>query len=243
MIAQQRAAKMRAAAEVSSASLNARASTSGSSSITGGVRSKIRHHGAPKAQQYVQSGLPTSGVPMRLSQNEIEEGDSDEDNAHPGPGYGLHRRTDSGRSSLGSAGRLPSMYGMQGHSPGAPPPIQSSGSTPPSGPQSRGSPIDDRRRPNSADETPVPGNFHGQDYFAPANGAPRPSGGSDGSPSTEREDSFGQVGKLPLRVRNFEDEEETRKTEAELRRRGSVDERTMTMSGYGKLFIANPDDD
>jgi hypothetical protein len=35
--------------------------------------------------------------------------------------------------------------------------------------------------------------------------------------------------------------EEEHKGSDDLRRRGSVDDRTMTMSGAGRLFIANPD--
>jgi len=57
----------------------------------------------------------------------------------------------------------------------------------------------------------------------------------------ERENSFGGVGRLPQRT---QDVEETRQnTIDDLRRRGSVDERSMTMSGYGRLFVANPDVD
>lgn len=236
-IKQQQFARARAAAEINNAN-NARASTSASSSsITGGVRSKIRHHGAPKAREYIQSGLPTSGVPMRLSQNEIDEGD-DDDTTHTGPGYGMHARTDSARSSLGSGGRLQSMYGMPQTGQAGPQAMASNGSTPPSGPASGGSPNDQQLQPE--EPTPVPDDFRGQDYFA-SKARPRPSGQSGSSGSTEREDSFGQAGKLPLRARNREEELEAKKMEAELRRRGSVDERTMTMSGLGRLFIANPD--
>lgn len=174
---------------------------------------------------------------MRLSQNEIDEGD-DDDTTHTGPGYGMHARTDSGRSSVGSGGRLQSMYGMpQTVQPGSQI-MASNGSTPPSGPASGGSPADERLQPE--DPTPVPDDFRGQDYFASAS-IPRPRRQSGSSGSTEREDSFGQAGKLPQRVRNQEEEAEARKMEAELRRRGSVDERTMAMSGLGRLFIANPD--
>lgn len=222
MLAQQRAAKMRAAAEVSKAT-NARTSTSASSSsLTGGVRSKILHHGAAKTQQYIHSGLPQSGVPMRLSQNEIDENDDDGDAL---ASHGIHRRTDSGRSSLGSAGRGSSTYGQQ------------AGGTPPSGLASAGSTGNARHSPRSEDETPVPGDFKGTDYFAPSTASRTSSGSANGSPE---EKQFGELGKLPVRTQKPEEEEKL--SEAELRRRGSVDERTMTMSGYGKLFIANPDD-
>lgn len=180
---------------------------------------------------------------MRLSQNEIEEGDSEDEHGPGGPGYGMHRRTDSGRSSVGSGGRLHSMYGMPHQAQGGP---QLSPNSEAISPPPRGSSANAVRQgpyqPSSAEETPVPDDFRGQDYFAGAEAQARPQARSSGSSgNTEREEGFGEVGKLPQRARNVEEEEEARKIEAELRRRGSVDERTMTMSGFGKLFIANPD--
>ncbi|KAK5004940.1 hypothetical protein LTR60_006406, partial [Cryomyces antarcticus] len=103
LLAQQRAAKVRAAMEVVGGNNLGRASTS-SSGIAGGVRSKIRHHGAPKASSYNPTNLSGAGVPMRLSASEVDEGESDDDSQHA-PGL-YHRRTDSGRSSLGSGRRV-----------------------------------------------------------------------------------------------------------------------------------------
>ena len=132
MLAVQRAAKQRAAMEISGTHLSpaGRGSASGGgSSLTGGVRSKIRHHGAPKAQQYAPTTNPASGVPMRLSAREVDEEDSDDDNYATKT---FHDRSGSGRSSVGSAGRVASAYGLQGMTPGR---SSSGGNTPP---QSRG---------------------------------------------------------------------------------------------------------
>ena len=239
MLAQQRAAKMRAVMEVSGAAAAARISSSGSASLTGGIRSKVRHHGAPKALQYTPASHPASGVPMRLSANEVDDEEEEEETSRS-----FHRRTGSSRSSLGSGVWNPQQMGNNNSSSNN----NTSGSNPSSGPHSQGhSPnaVAESSQPRpSEEETPVPGNFRGSDYFAapppPPTTSPGESGGSLGSGS-ERENSFGGVGGLPKRVGP---KETMLKPEAdELQRRGSVDERTTTMSGYGRLFVANPDVD
>ncbi len=60
-----------------------------------------------------------------------------------------------------------------------------------------------------------------------------------GGEEEEEERSFGRVGGLPQRV-SVRSPEEERKINDDLKRRGSVDDRTMTMSA-GRLFVANPD--
>jgi len=224
ILAAQRAAKMRAAMEVAGghkyAAQAARVSSS-SSGMVGGVRSKIRHHGAPKASTYTGGTLLAAGggVPMRLSASEVDDdADSDDDS---GNGQKYHSRTGSGRSSLGSGHKVQSSYlaGGRGYS---------NASTPPSG----HSPVEsmgDLRE----EETPVPNQYGTQadDYFAQP-------GGRGGSGSSGEEQRFGGVGGLPQTQRM--NEQERQKTSEELRRRGSVDDRTMTMSA-GRLFVANPD--
>lgn len=224
ILAAQRAAKMRAAMEVAGghkhAAQAARVSSS-SSGMVGGVRSKIRHHGAPKASTYTGGALLAAGggVPMRLSASEVDDdADSDDDS---GNGQKYHSRTGSGRSSMGSGHKVHSSYMASGRG-------YSNGSTPPSG----HSPVDsmgDLRE----EETPVPNQYGTQsdDYFAQP-------GGRGGSGSSGEERRFGGVGGLPQTQRTGE--QEHRKTSEELRRRGSVDDRTMTMSA-GRLFVANPD--
>jgi len=240
ILAAQRAAKTRAAMEVAGGQKHAspagRTSTS-SSSMVGGVRSKIRHHGAPKASTYNAANLTGAGVPMRLSATEVDEGDSDEE---PGSHYAsrYHSRNGSGRSSLGSGHRGHQSYM---HSSAGGPRGYSNGSTPPSG----HSPVEGMGD-LVEEETPVPNQYgaQSQDYFDQPGG----QGGSGGS-SGEREESFGGIGGLPptasssaaaAAARSGRAAGSDRKTSEELRRRGSVDDRTMTMSGV-RLFVANPD--
>lgn len=222
---------MRAAMEVVGGQQAARVSTS-SSNVSGGMRSKIRHpyHGAPKASLYAPGNLAGSGVPMRLSASEVDEGGNEEKNEP------YHHRTGSGRSSLGSGGKRIVSYN------GAQQGRFSTNSTPPSGNGS--SPSDTVAE--LSEETPVPGHYssvqpqHKTDYFAQAGG----TGVSGGSGSSgERENSFGNLGTMPLGTMPERSKEaaEQRKTTDDLHRRGSVDERTMTMSGAVRLFVANPD--
>lgn len=221
---------MRAAMEVAGGHHNTQGGTRVSTSsqgIAGGVRSKIRHHGAPKASTYNAVGLSGAGVPMRLSASEVDEEDSDEDIAGQYAAR-FHQRNGSGRSSLGSGNRASSHQGQQKGG-------YSNGSTPPSGQNhSPGGSMGDLLE----EETPVP-NQYGQvstDYFAQPGGQ---GGSGDSGSSGEREASFGNVGGLPQSRGTVQHD---RKTSDELRRRGSVDDRTMTMSA-GRLFVANPDND
>ena len=126
----------------------------------------------------------------------------------------IHGRSGSGRSSTNSAN----------YRSGYPRPDQgrfSSTSTPPSeGSPGQGIP--------EASETP---DEHKQDYFDETS---MPGG-------EESEDSFGELKDLsgPSAVQRAL--EQAKKAE-DLRRRGSVDERTMSMGQSGvRLFVANPD--
>lgn len=222
ILAAQRAAKMRAAMDVagSQSHINSGRASTSSQGMVGGVRSKIRHHGAPKASTY--SGGPNmsgAGVPMRLSASEVDEGDSDEEPEARYMNKMYHSRNGSGRSSLGSGHRMTNSYlnSTRGYS---------NGSTPPNG----HSPVESMGD-LLEEETPMPGQYGEKvpDYFA------QPGGQGGSGSSGEREEKFGAVGVLPKRT-----EEQVKKSEDELRRRGSVDDRTMTMSGV-RLFVANPD--
>lgn len=217
----------------------------GTSSLTGGVRSKIRHHGAPKAQQYAPTANPASGVPMRLSAREIEEDDSEDDYAN----RINHHRSGSGRSSLGSAGRVASAYGM--HGAGVATGRSSEASTPPptqTRAYSNAGTAESRLRGDTTasagsgteQKTPMADHFRSVDYFSkPGAKKEATSANSLGSEnSSDRETGFGGVGGLPKRVKDEIDEQQRMD---DLQRRGSVDERTTTMRGYGKLFVANPD--
>jgi hypothetical protein len=78
-------------------------------------------------------------------------------------------------------------------------------------------------------ETPVP-NYTQTTYFEHTK-----TGLSGGSGSSE-ERNFGAVGQMPQGLPKPDPEKNT----SDLHRRGSLDERTMTM-GNTRLFIANPD--
>jgi hypothetical protein len=206
---------MRATMEIHGGGQGGRTNTIGSASLAG----KLKHHGVPRAPGYTPATLVGAGVPMRLSANEVGEGDREDTSSLDAR---LHQRTGSGKSSLGS-GRFPSGYQRpQGRF--------SQSSTPPSG---DGSPND---IPELA-ETPVPGDQKPQkdDYFG------QKGGNGDSGSSEEREDSFGNVGDMAAPSAAVTVEAQQKKAE-ELRRRGSVDDRTMTMSGV-RLFVANPDMD
>ncbi|MCJ1303186.1 hypothetical protein MMC08_005994 [Hypocenomyce scalaris] len=223
LVAQQKAAKMRATREVVGGGSTNRNSMSGSLG-SGGVRSKIRHHGAPKAVGYTPGNLVGGGLPMRLSASEVgEEGNSADDGDSQRNPY--HQRTASGRSSSGS--------NMRSAAVSQKPPVRySQGSTPPSG--QGNSPVGDI--PELA-ETPVPGQHqqHGPgDYFTHLVGY-----GGSGS-SSERESSFGNVGNMNAPNVSSSKRDDGGKSSEELRRRGSVDDRAGTMSGV-RLFVANPD--
>lgn len=230
LVAQQKAAKLRAAREVSGGNMEGRTSTGSMGSGSLGVRSKIRHHGISKAQGYSSANMVGGGVPMRLSASEVGEEESDNEDSNS-QRNAYHERTNSGRSSLSSNKYLNTRQQNR----------YSEGSTPTSAHGS--SPAGQGSSPNGGipelDETPVPGNYHGHsngDYF----GQPAGQGGSGGS--SERESSFGNLGLLNAPTGNSARREEGKSAE-DLRRRGSVDERANTLSGMAgvRLFVANPD--
>lgn len=177
---------------------------------------KIRHGGVPKAPGYVPANLTGASVPMRLSANEAL-GDEEEDDGRSNSM--IHGRSGSGKSSTNS---------MKYRS-GYPRPDQgrfSSTSTPPSeGSPGQGIP--------EAGETPY---AEGKREYFDVKGKSTPEG-------DESEDSFGELKDLsgPSAVHRALDQ--AKKAE-DLRRRGSVDERTMSMGQSGvRLYVANPDND
>lgn len=260
LLAAQKAAKIRAASEVMGPTAG-RTSTSLSSSgisSTNRVAAKIRHHGKSGLTGYQAAtenfGVGVGGVPMRLSASEVEGGDSDDDDH--GSGVGLyHHRTGSGRSSLGSQTRRTGLQyrasGASGNSSGR----WSSGNTPPSERNGSGLGMGASQHNSDglndlAEETPMPaGHVKAKDYFDTSGTTSMTSGRSGGSGSSgERADGLGDLGSDAARLASnsllkstMTREKSTRNPE-ELRRRGSVDERTMTITGgVGRLFVANPD--
>ena len=219
-LAQQRAAKHRATLDVIGNNAQSRSSMSGSmGSGSLGVRSKIRHHTAPKAS-YGSSSI--GGVPMRLSATEVDDqGVNDDADSQ----RNLHQqRSGSGRSSFASNSRLAG-YPHRFSSGRV-----SEGSTP-------GERFGDELNGLDPGDTPVPGEQQrrgGGDYFQQAS-----DNGGSGS-SSEREASFGNVAEMNAPVATATKKEEGKSWE-ELNRRGSVDERAATMRGAVRLFVANPD--
>ncbi|RYP52531.1 hypothetical protein DL768_002358 [Monosporascus sp. mg162] len=221
LVAQQRAAKQRANQEVSSRSGQGRTSTGISSA--GKVAAKIRHHGKPGVVGYTPENnyIGVGGVPLRLSATEVEAEDSDEDDLSMRRLH--HRRTgSSGRSSTGSGRRA--AYRIS------------------SGPPQAGkkwSPGDTPERSGSMAESQA-------EYQPGEDKLDRAQSTRSGS-SAEKADALpelGQASAAKLASNSLLNAALTReksvKNPEELRRRGSVDERTMTLS-TGRLYIANPD--
>lgn len=198
--------------------------------IAGGVRSKIRHHGAPKASAYSGTHLiSAAGVPMRLSASEVDEGESDEDKEAQQQANKFHNRNGSGRaSSLGSGHRnnihLSAQQNQQRGVGNGPNSVSGQGSR-------------DSMGDLAEEETPTPSSYgKHDDYFQ------QPGGRGGSGSSSEKEEKFGKPSGLPVQRGGggARTAEQDRQTSEELRRRGSVDDRTMTMSA-GRLFVANPD--
>ena len=227
ILAQQKAAKMRAARDISSPNMEGRTSIGSMGSSSLGMRSKIRQHNNPKAAGHNYANILGGGVPVRLSANEVgDDGYTRADSLTSKDAQ--HKRTDSGRFSQSSNQWL-SVHDNN-------PPHRNSSGSKYSGGSSMGS--GNESSPNEdiphIAEMPVPldQNSRKDDYFAQNGG----EGGSGGS--SEKEASFGGLGHLdaPRPIRKEEGQ-----SAEDLRRRGSVDERANTLSGNVRLFVANPD--
>ncbi|EHK41741.1 uncharacterized protein TrAtP1_011374 [Trichoderma atroviride] len=232
LAAQQRAAKMRANLEVSGGSRGAGSAGSSSGgrtstgiSATGKVAAKIRHHGKTPVVGYAnENHVGVGGVPMRLSATEVE-GESSEEEDFASRSH--HRRTgSSGRSSVGSSGRRNVTY-------------RASSGTITGQPGRRWSPGDTPERAGSLAEQP-------EDTMPIIDDAAsgRAQSTHSGS-SAERADNVGELGAAPrLASKSLMHSALTReksvKSPEELKRRGSVDERTATLTSQ-RLYIANPD--
>ncbi|KAG0646524.1 hypothetical protein D0Z07_7389 [Hyphodiscus hymeniophilus] len=248
LLAAQRAAKARATMEVIGGPGPGRVSTGGGSNSLAGsnrVTAKIRHHGKAGLVGYSPGDLVggVGGVPMRLSASEVEGGDSDDDDAGSGKLY--HQRTGSGRSSLGS-GRKGLTYRQSGASSATG--RWSSGNTPPSERER----LDSMEDVAEAGETPVPsGHPKTKDYFTSTDGNGDGTASTGSGSSGERNDNVGDLGTTQIDAARLASNsllkssitrEKSSRNPEDLRRRGSVDERTMTMSAQ-RLYIANPDED
>lgn len=252
LLAQQRAAKQRANQEVFARASQGRTAT-GISSGAGKVAAKIRHHGKPGVVGYTPENnyIGVGGVPLRLSATEVEGEDSDDETTtnnnrsnedHVSMQRLHHRRTgSSGRSSTTSGRRAASAAyrtsgGVVGPAPG------SSGGGSGSGSNKRWSPGDTPERTGSLATQDNQAEFQpgGEDKLD------RPQSVRSGS-SAEKADALPELSKVSAAklasnslLNAALTREKSVKNPEDLRRRGSVDERTMTLSS-GRLFIANPD--
>jgi hypothetical protein len=231
LVAVQKAAKMRATMEVvrgsSSGQWRSAPGASGTLVSPKGVTSKIRHHGKAGLVGYSPGDLVglvggVGGVPMRLSATEVEGEDSDEQNTNVHRGY--HPHSDSGRSSIGSSRREPTYSRQTGASSTVG--KWSSDNTPPD------SLHDLADNPGPGDPNYVPADI--QDGTG--------SAGSGNSADQVRDLMSNDAARLASNslLQSAVTREKSVRNPEELRRRGSVDERTMMMSA-GRLYIANPD--
>ncbi|KAI2621777.1 hypothetical protein GGR54DRAFT_79362 [Hypoxylon sp. NC1633] len=221
LMAQQRAAKQRANQEVVAGVLQNRTST-GIGSTSGKVAAKIRHHGKPGVVGYTPDSnyMGVSGVPMRLSATEVEGEDGEEDDMSMRRLH--HRRTgSSGRSSTASSRRGPA-YRTSGASQGG----------------RRWSPGDTPERSGSM-VIEDPEYMPGDDKLGRAQST---HSGSSGEKADALPELGGHASKLASNslLNAALTREKSVKNPEDLRRRGSVDERTMTLTA-GRLYIANPD--
>ncbi|KAK4191707.1 hypothetical protein QBC35DRAFT_470729 [Podospora australis] len=250
LLAQQRMAKMRAHAEVLGGGNNTnltpgyssgRTST-GLSSAGGKVAAKIRHHGKPTVVGYSPgtnyNGV--GGVPLRLSATEVEGEESEEDDLTLAQRLN-HRRTGSSSRSSTTSGRKTAGYRSSG----------GLGTANTQGGGTRWSPQDTPERSGSLvldaqGEQALAGAVQASGK-ARSFGSGSGSGSSTGSGSSaERMDDVPDLQVNPGSLANNSlknatvTREKSLRTADELKRRGSVDERTMTLT-TGRLFIANPD--
>ncbi|KAJ5573825.1 uncharacterized protein N7459_008252 [Penicillium hispanicum] len=174
---------------------------------------KIRH-GGKSAMDFSPSNLVSAKVPVRLSANEV--GDA-EDDALSSEGGMIHRRTGSGRSSLGS-NRYPSGYQR---TPGT----MGSNSTPPN---------EKTDLPDVSENTPAEIQ---EEEKSRVSSLVRDDAATTHTTNSSEQDDF--VGDMEAPSAAVAASQKAKKAD-ELRRRGSVDERTTSMTNV-RLFVANPD--
>ncbi|KAI9040223.1 uncharacterized protein KD926_008424 [Aspergillus affinis] len=182
---------------------------------SGTLASNKNKHSTKGTMDFSASTLVGATVPLRLSANEV--GDADEesrsDNGFP------YRRTGSGRSSVGSAHRYPSGYQR------TPQGTMGSNVTPPG---------EKSDLPGVSEHPPAERREEEKDVASLKDDA-----ATTHSRSSEQEDNFGSVGDMAAPSAVTTAAEKAKKAD-ELRRRGSVDDRTTSMTNV-RLFVANPD--
>ncbi|KAK0670456.1 hypothetical protein QBC41DRAFT_74517 [Cercophora samala] len=236
LLAQQRMAKVRANSEVVGANnspslgpVSTGRTSTGLSSAGGKVAAKIRHHGKPTVIGYSPGSNfnVVGGVPLRLSATEVE-GEESEDEATIQRSN--HRRQGSSSRSSTTSSRKTAPYRSSG---GLGQVAQGGGArwSPHGTPERSGSLVEDK---------------HGEQQFAGEEAYTGKAKSFASGSSGERLDTVpdlqansGQMANNSARNASVTREKSLR-TPDELKRRGSVDERTMTLT-TGRLYIANPD--
>ena len=160
--------------------------------------------------EFTPSTLVSAVVPVRLSANEVPD---DADDEAPRGMDLLHRRPGSGRSSLGS-NRYPSGY--QRH-----PSIGTSGEK---------SDLPEVAEKHEQEDRPDNNNNNNNTYH---------DDDDDNSIGSEPEENFGTVGEMSAPSATQSATQRARRAD-ELKRSGSVDDRTTSLTGV-RLFVANPD--
>ncbi|CAG8117563.1 unnamed protein product [Penicillium salamii] len=188
----------------------------GSGARAGTLNSGKIRHGPKGAAEFSPSNLVGAKVPVRLSANEVGDGDDD---AISTDGGAVHRRTGSGRSSLGSAHRYPSGYNR-------PQGTMGSNSTPPN---------EKTDLPEVSENTTAEIQ---EEEKSRLSSLIKDDAATTHSSEQEQEDAVGDM-QAPSAATAAA---EKAKKAADLRRRGSVDERTTSMTNV-RLFVANPDSD
>jgi hypothetical protein len=188
---------------------------------------KIRHQNGKGPVGYSHSTLVGATVPQRLLANEVGDGEDD----HSSEGGVFHRRTGSGRSSMGSITRFPSGY--QRPQQGKTPPNENSDI-----PEAVETPGNASGKLNMAKQSSENSDVIGADKDSD-NGKNIITGGGT-SNDEELEDGFGEFSDMTAPNAAVSAAMRAKRAE-ELRRRGSVDDRTTSLTGGVKLYIANPD--
>ncbi|GBF60949.1 hypothetical protein TMEN_3417 [Trichophyton mentagrophytes] len=220
LLAQRRAAKQRALLEVHGSS-----STRSSTLISAG---KIRHSGNGRSISYNTSTMVGAGVPLRLSANEVGGADDELDDRIDASQL-IHRCTGSSRSST-TSNRISAAHQRAGQTR-----LSSSSSA--------------NNTPPNADipdivETPAATleNIKDEDFLKKPNRSSANTASDQQRPATshsEEEDEFGKITEMAAPT-GMSTAMQKRKISDDLKRRGSVDERTSSMTGV-RLFVANPD--
>ncbi|OAA72560.1 hypothetical protein ISF_01633 [Cordyceps fumosorosea ARSEF 2679] len=232
VVAQQRAAKMRANLEVVSGNAAGRTQTGLASAKVAG---KIRHGKAPLVVGYApgETHVGVGGVPLRLSAREIDGDGSDDDDNNTGPMMASRKEQQHHRRA-GSSGRSSTGSGRRQHR-------TSGNGTPARNPSLVGTP---ERTQSFASKPPQPKQSI-DESAGPIDDAASGRAQSSRSGNSERRDDVLELGQGPKLAHNSKlhsalTREKSVKSPEELKRRGSVDERTSTLTS-GRLFIANPD--